>query len=303
MWLAVSFQIVIPTLLIGVLAMQRQSSRLRWLVSCVAFGMVIAYMLLSARWDISSLYLRVVIPIAFVAACVIGYKKIGEAVAGGLLQAVLFWTISLGLIVLMSGFLWFSVRGNITPDQTVDIHSPLKGKYVVLNGGNSPFTNAHFRVHPQDFALDIVGVNAVGNRAALFSDSRDLESYVIYGSPIFSPCDGKISAVVDDLPDYIPPDRDTENPAGNHVLIECEGYEVLLAHMLQGSVAVNVNDEITGGSLLGKVGSSGNTSEPHLHIHAERGGEPGVILDGQAVPITIAGRYLVRNSIFQVEFR
>lgn len=299
MWLAVSFQIVIPALLIGVIAFQRQASLLRWAVSCLAFGMVITYMLLSARWDISSLYLRPVISITFIAACLVGYRRIRKPEAGGMWLAALFWTTNLGLIMLMSGFLWFSVRGNITPDQAVDIQSPLTGKFVVLNGGNSPFTNAHFRVHPQDFALDIVGVNAVGNRAALFSDSRDLESYVIYGSPIFAPCDGKVSAVVNDLPDYIPPDRDTENPAGNHVLIECEGFEVLLAHMQQGSVAVNVNDGIMTGDLLGKVGNSGNTSEPHLHIHAERGGEPGVILDGRAVPITIDGRYLVRNSIFR----
>ena len=52
--------------------------------------MVIAYMLLSARWDISSLYLRAVIPIAFVAACLIGYKRIGKSAAGGMLQAALF---------------------------------------------------------------------------------------------------------------------------------------------------------------------------------------------------------------------
>ena len=181
----------------------------------------------------------------------------------------------LGLIVLMSGLLWFSIRGNLVPAQAVDIQSPLHGNYAVLNGGNSPCTNAHFRVRPQDFALDIVGVSALGNRAALFGSSREPGSYVIYGSAILSPCDGKINAVANDLPDHVPPDRDTENPAGN--------------------------DEVAAGDHLGKVGNSGNTTETHLHIHAERGGEPGVILNGQAVPITIAGRYLVRNSVFRGE--
>lgn len=301
MWLAISIQIVVPALLIGVIAIQHQSSRSRWLVTCLAFGMVVTYLLLSARWDISSVYLRILIPIAFLVAGVIGYKKISRAAAGGMLQAALFWSISLGLIVAMSGFLWFSLRGYLLPSQAIDLRSPLKESFVVLNGGDSPFTNAHFRVRPQNFALDIVGINAVGNRAALFGSSRDLQSYVIYGSPIISPCDGKISALVNDLPDLIPPARDTEHPAGNHVLIECEGVEVLLAHMQQDSVAVVVNDTVTTGDLLGKVGNSGNTTEPHLHIHAERLGEPGVILDGQSVPITIAGRFLVRNSVVRVE--
>ena len=299
MWVAVSIQIVVPALLIGAIALQRQPTRLRWLVTCVAYGMVIGYLLLSARWDISSIYLRIIIPVAFVVACAAGYKKISKDSAGGLVQTALFWTISLGLIVLMSGFLWFSIRGNLEPGETVDLYAPLKGNFIVLNGGNSPFTNAHFRVRPQDFALDIVGLNAIGNRAALFGDSRELENYVIYGSGVFSPCAGRISAVVNNLPDLVPPDRDTENPAGNHVLVDCGEFEVLLAHLQQGSVTVTSNDQVAAGDYLGKVGNSGNTTEPHLHIHAEIRGEPGVILDGEAVPITIEGRYLVRNSVFR----
>lgn len=301
MWLAVVVQIAIPVFLIGAVIITQQPSRFRWLVTFITFGMVIAYLLLSARWDISSLYLRVAIPVAFIVGNFIGYRRIRESDKAGKLQAAVYWTTTLGVIVLMSGFLWFSIRGNLMPDGAVDLTSPLEGTNVVLNGGNSPFTNAHFRVRPQDFALDIVGVNAIGNRASLFGSREDLGSYVIYGAPIFSPCDGRISAVVNTQPDHVPPDRDTEYPAGNHVLIECGDIEVLLAHMQQQSVTVTVGELVATGALLGKVGNSGNTTEPHLHIHAERGGKPGVILDGEAVPITIAGRFLVRNSIFHVD--
>ena len=145
----------------------------------------------------------------------------------------------------MSGFLWFSLRGYLLPGQMVDLRPPLSDSFIVLNGGNSPFTNAHFRVRPQKFALDLVGINAVGNRAALFSNSRNLQSYVVYDSPIISPCNARISAVVNDLPDLAPPARDTEKPAGNHVLIECKEIEVLLAHMQQGSSVVTVDDSMT----------------------------------------------------------
>jgi hypothetical protein len=300
MWLVVVVQIAVPLLLIAVIAITRQPSRLRWLGTVVAFGMVVSYLLVSSRWDVSSLYLRALIPLLFVAACVVGYRRIrAPETAHGFLQAAVAWTVSLGLIVLMSGFLWFSLRGYRTPDGAVDLASPLRGTHVVLNGGVSPFTNGHFRVHPQDYALDILGVNAFGARAALFGSSRDLESYVIYGQPIFSPCDGKISVTADGLPDHIPPAGDTENLAGNHVLIECGDFEVLVAHLRQHSVRVTIGDVVAVGDPLGEVGNSGNTSEPHLHIHAERGGEPGVILDGVAVPITIDGRFLVRNSVFR----
>lgn len=300
MWLTVIVEIAVPLLLIGVITITRQPSRLRWLITVVAFGMVISYLLITARWDVSSVYLRPPILVFFIAASVMGYRRIrAPATAPGKLQAAVAWTISLALIVLMSGFLWFSLLGYRTPDGAVDLASPLRGTHVVLNGGVSPFTNAHFRRPAQGYALDILGVNAFGARASLFGSSKDLESYVIYGEPIFSPCNGKISVAVDDLPDHIPPAEDTENLAGNHVLIECRGIKVLLAHMRQHSVRVTVGEIVAVGDPLGEVGNSGNTSEPHLHIHAERGGKPGVILDGEAVPITIDGRFLVRNSVFR----
>lgn len=300
MWLTVIVGIAVPLLLIGVITITRQPSRLRWLITVVAFGMVISYLLITARWDLSSVYLRPPILVFFIAASIMGYRRIrAPETAPGKLQAAVAWTISLGLIVLMSGFLWFSLRGYRTPDGAVDLASPLRGTHVVLNGGVSPFTNAHFRRRAQGYALDILGVNTFGARASLFGSSKDLESYVIYGEPIFSPCDGKISVAVDDLPDHIPPAGDTENLAGNHVLIECGGIKVLLAHMRQHSVRVTVGEIVAVGDPLGEVGNSGNTSEPHLHIHAERGGKPGVILDGEAVPITIDGRFLVRNSVFR----
>jgi murein DD-endopeptidase MepM/ murein hydrolase activator NlpD len=53
------------------------------------------------------------------------------------------------------------------------------------------------------------------------------------------------------------------------------------------------------GDVLGQVGNSGTTSQPHLHLHAERGGTPNEILNGEGVPIELDGRFLVRNSLFR----
>jgi murein DD-endopeptidase MepM/ murein hydrolase activator NlpD len=61
--------------------------------------------------------------------------------------------------------------------------------------------------------------------------------------------------------------------------------------MQQGSVAVAEGDVVREGQLLGTVGNSGNTSEPHLHIHAEK--------DGEGVPIRFGGRFLVRNNLMR----
>jgi hypothetical protein len=294
-----AFQVLVPSLLTGVLAIQRKPNRLLWMLNTVAFGMVIAFMWASARWELTSIYLRTLFPVLFLVAGMISYRRIRAPKSPpGKAQTLIGMAANGLLIVLMAGFNWFSFRGHSAPDGTIDLTSPLRGaRFVVLHGGGSPFTNGHFRVRPQNYALDILGLNALGSRADILGDRSDLESYSIFGVELYSPCAGRIAAAMDDFEDLVPPATDPEHPAGNHVLVECKGVEVLLAHMKQGSVRVEVGDSVTVETVLGQVGNTGNTSEPHLHIHAEQGGEPGAILDGKAVPITIDGRFLVRGDI------
>lgn len=78
---------------------------------------------------------------------------------------------------------------------------------------------------------------------------------------------------------------------GNYVVLQCENEEAILyiVHMQQGSIPVNECDVVQVGEEIGKVGNSGNTTEPDLHIHVEK--------DGVGVPIYFDGKFLVRNSI------
>ena len=103
--------------------------------------------------------------------------------------------------------------------------------------------------------------------------------------------------VENDLPDLIPPDGDEKNKPGNYVFLECNGIEILLPPLEQGSVTVRPADRVAQGRQVGAVGNSGNTSEPHLHIHAQRGGSDEVFLDGDTVPILFDGRYKVGSEI------
>jgi len=136
-------------------------------------------------------------------------------------------------------------------------------------------------------------------RASSISGGSVLENYVIYGEPVYSPCEGTVIIVVDEFDDQSPPKTDQLNLAGNHILIESEGVEVLLAHLKKGSIKVNVGDKVNTNTLLAQVGNTGNTSEPHLHIHVEKGGEKNLILNGTAVPFTINNQYLVRGDVME----
>jgi murein DD-endopeptidase MepM/ murein hydrolase activator NlpD len=44
------------------------------------------------------------------------------------------------------------------------------------------------------------------------------------------------------------------------------------------------------------VGNTGNTGEPHLHIHAQRLGRPGTPMGGDPLPMRFDGRFLVRSE-------
>ena len=49
---------------------------------------------------------------------------------------------------------------------------------------------------------------------------------------------------------------------------------------------------LAAGDPLGRVGNSGNTTEPHLHVHAV---DPET---GQGVPVSFGGRSPVRNRLY-----
>jgi murein DD-endopeptidase MepM/ murein hydrolase activator NlpD len=109
-----------------------------------------------------------------------------------------------------------------------------------------------------------------------------------------------VTAAVDEFPDLVPPKSDKDNVAGNHVVIACKGASILLAHMQAGSVAVGPGTVLATGTVVGRVGNSGNTSEPHLHVHAVRQGS-GDVLEGEGMPLLFDGRFLVRNKTLRVQ--
>jgi hypothetical protein len=58
---------------------------------------------------------------------------------------------------------------------------------------------------------------------------------------------------------------------GNHAILKLDdGTYLVIAHLKQGSVQVKTGDAVTEGQPLGECGNSGNTSEPHIHIHHQR---------------------------------
>jgi len=283
------FYILCPSFLIAVLVFNRQPDKFNWLLSVLVIGLSVLFIWTIARWEMVGIYLRPIFPILFLVACFISYKRIRRPDSPPKKIVVRFNIgLNLVLIVFMGVFCWLALGGYRAPDNTIELASPLRGgKYIVLHGGSRKMVNGHFHVNPQNYAIDVVGLNGFGMRSPSIAGGSNLNDYVIFGE----------SVVVDDFDDLIPPKVDRDNLAGNHVLIESDGNEILLAHLKKDSITVKAGDSVNTNTIIGQVGNTGNTSEPHLHMHVERGGDPDTILNGKAVPFKIGGRFLVRGDL------
>lgn len=270
-----------------------EHSKIGWLIVAADATFFVALIFVLSRWDIAGYYTRYILLGLFVAALIRSIR---------LHRARPWWPERDGLkshrstmasLVFLSAAMLYVLSGTLSPRNTMALSFPLEGgRFVAVQAGGVSLLNYHANHPEQGHAVDVTAISPLGFRAGgLFP--RGLESYVIFGASVVSPCDGTVTAARSDLPDLVPPQSDRENPSGNHVILSCGALDVELAHFQQGSVAVDVGDVVAAGALLGQVGNSGNTTEPHLHIHAVD------LSTGLGVPISFDGRYPVRNGLFR----
>ena len=294
--LVIGIQLVLPCYLAYDVWRSRNDTRWAWCLRATASGVFMALLFVTGRWDVVGYYLRFLLPVLFVVAAVAGYARVRAVpwLVDGRPGAATPMLSAIVSLMLFAGLLIFAVRGFWHDDELVHLSSPLQGgAFYVGQGGNSPLLNHHNTHATQRYALDILELNEIGTRATSMHPA-ELDRYVIFGRAVRSPCDGTIVTAVDGLVDNIPPQSDRGQPAGNHVVVACHGVRVFLAHLQRNSVSVRPGASVRDGDVVGRVGNSGNTSEPHLHIHAVRGGTGA---GDTPVPILLDGTFAVRNTI------
>jgi peptidase M23-like protein len=210
-----------------------------------------------------------------------------ELPAGGYGTFLVVYLIGLGVLAILSTLSLRPVRlaGNIavaiasvflaaevgaafwTPAHPVTVGSPVEGQWYVVHGGHSELVNGHNVAVAQDHALDIVQVIDGSSHRG---DARDRTNYYAWGEPLHAPADGTVATAVDAFPDQRIGSVDPRHAAGNHLVIDIGGGRfIAMAHLQSGSLRVAVGDRVKSGDVIGLVGNSGNSDEPHLHIQAQ----------------------------------
>ena len=150
---------------------------------------------------------------------------------------------------------------------------PLAGPLTVAWGGSTSEVNYHVFLPDQRWAYDLL---VTSDGRSFRTDGVGLDDYYAYGLPVFAPAPGVVFAAHDGEPEVaIGAPRWGLAGLGNHVGVEvAPGEYLFIGHLQPGSVAVGVGARVTAGQVLGRVGNSGNSSEPHVHLHLQDSTRP-----------------------------
>ena len=155
-------------------------------------------------------------------------------------------------------------EGKPAPPDSVALEFPLKnGKFFVTISGK--FMGRH-SLPIEKYALDIIKYPTLSSLVKFRQTSLDADP--TYGTSIYSPCIGKVKSVRDGVADQPIGIKNTKVPAGNMVIVACDGFNVMMAHFKTNSIKVRLGDRVEAGEELGQLGNSGNTDGPHLHFMA-----------------------------------
>jgi hypothetical protein len=167
--------------------------------------------------------------------------------------------------------------GEVSP---VQFRLPMDGPILVGWGGATPAVNYHVVAADQRWAYDLL---VVKDGRSFGGEGEELTDYYCYGQPVLAPADGKVVAVLDGITDQPIGQLGGMPAGGNQIAIEVAPRQYLfLCHLGRGTILVKEGDKVKQGQPLAKIGNSGNTSEPHLHIHLQDTDRPDF---GEGIPL------------------
>lgn len=196
--------------------------------------------------------------------------------------------------------------GPRTTPSTVVLSLPFTGRWLVQNSPARRVPSHGTDLWGERYAIDFVGVDD-RRRTADRRDWRTLvateppDRFFSFGRPVLAPGAGTVVQVHDGEADHaarrsqlalVPYAlgqatrlrQGSAAIAGNHLVMRLQdgGAHVALVHLRARAFQVAVGDHVTTGQPLAECGSSGNSTQPHLHLQVMDGPDP---LTAHGVPM------------------
>lgn len=172
---------------------------------------------------------------------------------------------------------WVAARRN---RPWVPVACPIGGGWVGVHQGGGRVVNHHWRSPAQRHAVDLLRIRIFGPRFRR-PFPLNLDDFFSYGAPVLSPVSGRIVSVVDHVDELGP----LLPATGNAIVIEPDGYpgyRLEVGHCRPGSLLVQRGDRVQIGQPVAQVGTSGLSTEPHLHLQVTNPA-------GIGVPVVFSG--------------
>jgi hypothetical protein len=300
--LSILIYILIPLLCIFRLVKNRYNNFWLWLTESSLYFTYMLYLFFVAPWAMTygkrSLF---VLTVLFLSAYIYAIIRLRRPLDFRISTKKSYLKLGLNLFVLLTfSFQFYYVyQGWQKPSECVTLDFPFKkGSFEIIHGGSHQILNHHYPIKAQRYALDIVKINDWGLRGRSYFPKK-LKDFNIFETEIHSPCDGTIIEAIDNIQDQTPGTMDPENLAGNFIALynEHNNIIIVLAHLRKNSLQVRKGDRVSAGQYIAKVGNTGNTSEPHLHMHAVKNStqKKDLFTKAKGIPILFKNRFLVRN--------
>ncbi|MEU2097299.1 peptidase M23 [Streptomyces sp. TSRI0445] len=214
------------------------------------------------------------------------------------------------------------------PGPPVEVDPPVTGRWSALNSPADKVPSHGTHVYGQTYAIDIVAdpETAEGEPPArpafrwFWPLFRRNHAFPAFGAPLLAVADATVVRASDGQRDHLSRNSllglvylmliegnirsiaGARRVIGNHVILDLgDGTYAAYAHVRRGSLRVKAGDTVRAGQRIGSVGNSGNSSEPHLHVHLMDSPD---LDDARGVPFTWRGVGVPANGeTFTVEER
>ena len=204
---------------------------------------------------------------------------------------------------------------------TILLQIPVHAYFICPNTPGSKIPSHGIDQYGVEYAIDFVIVDDNTKskkpyRSSFFTyitKGLPLADYYGWGIDIYSPIKGVVAQVVDGEDERNPVNvitdlryaakitRDFNNNLidskyllGNNVIIKTDKSEyIVLAHLQKNSIVVKLGQSVDVSSVIGKLGHTGNSTMPHLHLQAM---DSLNFRKAKGIPIIFSQYYVIENG-------